>query len=304
MASHIFEFYGYPPLSESGKAYVETEHCPFVDDKCKKRHGACSLKPLGSEPVIICPNRLYAKNHVILRDISDRIFGEDLELCSKSAIGTRVRNGTLTGKEVAVFGQYFDGEISIPSPKAPGAKRGGQFKIDYVLAKLNQDGNLGEFAAVEVQSIDTTGTYAPAAEAFKRFETYLNDKDGDTSSAGLNWENVSKRILPQIIYKGHALRREKSCKKGLFFVLPQPVYERILVRLGSDLLEHHPGPGTVTFMTYDLDLLTASPFALKSITTFTTTVDQIAYAFVSPQNLPSAGSYETAIQNALTNSRR
>ncbi len=42
------------------------------------------------------------------------------------------------------------------------------------------------------------------------------------SKAGVNWENVSKRILPQLIYKGYVLRRERLCSKGLFFVCPKP----------------------------------------------------------------------------------
>ena len=49
------------------------------------------------------------------------------------------------------------------------------------------------------------------------------DRSPEYSNAGMNWENVNKRILPQLIYKGHVLRREELCRKGLFFVCPKHV---------------------------------------------------------------------------------
>ena len=72
------------------------------------------------------------------------------------------------------------------------------------------------------------------------------------STAGLNWENVNKRILPQIIYKGHVLRREPLCQKGLFFICPTPVYNKIAERLGGNLTEIHQQAGSVTIMRYDI----------------------------------------------------
>ena len=83
-------------------------------------------------------------------------------------------------------------------------------------------GKLLGFVAIEVQSIDTTGNYQAEREA------YLGDRIvcREDSTAGLNWENVNKRILPQIIYKGHVLRREPLCQKGLFFICPRPYTTR------------------------------------------------------------------------------
>ena len=56
----------------------------------------------------------------------------------------------------------------------------------------------------------------------------------------MNWENVNKRILPQIIYKGHVLRLEERCTKGLYFVCPKQVYSRIRERLGGNLRADPP----------------------------------------------------------------
>lgn len=115
------------------------------------------------------------------------------------------------------------------------------------------------------------------------------------------WANVSKRILPQLIYKGYVLRRERLCGKGLFFVCPTAVLARVRARLGTKMLEYPIASGTITFQAYDLAPAAREGKRRKLIkgATFTTTVEQVAYAFVSPVNLPEMGVYEKAIVAAL-----
>lgn len=125
------------------------------------------------------------------------------------------------------------------------------------------------------------------------------------SEAGVNWENVSKRILPQLIYKGHVLRRERLCSKGLFFVCPKPVKDKIVQRLGGNLLDYGLQPGALTFRWYDLepDNAQGSHRDIALGGQLTTTVDQVATAFTSPTNLPEAGVHQQAIQNELQRGR-
>ena len=175
--------------------------------------------------------------------------------------------------------------------------------MDWVLAKLDANGKLTALTAVEVQTIDTTGNYSDQARSFFDGRTFT-DPQGRTpgySAAGMNWENVNKRILPQIIYKGHVLRRETKCTKGLYFVCPKQVYDRIRDRLGANLHTYVPGPGTVTFRSYELGPSVAEGHqrAMTLSGQFTTTVDQIALAFTSPMNLPDQNVYEAAINAAL-----
>ena len=117
----------------------------------------------------------------------------------------------------------------------------------------------------------------------------------------MNWENVNKRILPQIIYKGHVLRREKKCTKGLYFVCPKQVYDRIRDRLGGNLHTYHPSTGTITFRSYEIGpaVPTGQQRDMTLSGQFTTTVDQVALAFTSPMNLPDQNVYEAAITAAL-----
>ena len=122
-----------------------------------------------------------------------------------------------------------------------------------------------------------------------------------SSTAGFNWENVNKRILPQLIYKGHVLRRERLCSKGLFFVCPTQVYNKIKERLGNTLLEYQPQSGALSFMWYEPGD-EAPPGHMRSLDlkgNFITTVDQVALAFTSPSNLPPSNVYENAIKKAL-----
>jgi hypothetical protein len=310
MSSRIIEYYGWEPNSIRSVNNASSHFCPFIKSKCTKNItrslGACSLQLGDSDPVIICPNRLYAEDFRILSEISQLTFGEEAELLSPNYHEIRRRSGSLNGREIVVFGKNFGKELGIPTP--PGLYEGdsrGNFFIDFILAKLDVSGNVENFAAVEVQTIDTTGSYAEAAAAYKSGIPYGQGNGVGLTNAGLNWENVSKRILPQLIYKGHALRREPRCNKGLFFVLPQAVFQRIKRRVGGNLLEYPQSAGTITFRTYDLGAFDGeNQRTLEFRETFTTTVEQIAFAFVSPRNLPVAGVYETVINNTIAKMRR
>lgn len=305
MAARVVEFFGYRPLDLIGQENANSRCCPFVDGPCiKPRHGACSLEQSSGEPIIICPNRLYADGHAFLGDIAIQAFGEGVRISSSTQIEQLKASGGLSGREVAVFGKYWGSELSIPQPRTPDDEQDpGGFFIDYVLARLDSQGEMAEFTAVEVQTIDTTNSYREQSEAFFAGKPFIDRRGNNPgwSNAGLNWANVSKRILPQLIYKGYVLRRERKCGKGLFFVCPSAVLKRVRARLGTKLLEYPIAAGTITFQAYDLGPESAlgSQRALIKGETFTTTVEQVAYAFVSPVNLPAMGVYETAIDLAL-----
>ena len=155
-----------------------------------------------------------------------------------------------------------------------------------------------EFVAVEVQTIDTTGTYRPGYDALK------TDSSIKKTTAGLNWENVAKRILPQLIYKGQILQREELCRSGLFFVCPAPVFERIMERLGGQegLVRYALQPASITFAVYDYDMpdkpVSESLIPLKNTLNHSTTVYKVQEAF-NNVTLPVENVYRDAILRAL-----
>jgi len=304
MALSIVEFFGFAPLDPAAAAYRDALQCPFVASDCiKPRHGSCSLAQLNGDPIICCPNRLYAEGFVALRDIATEAFGAESHLILASDVQPRVDAGQMAGGEVVVFGRYWGQELPLPRPPGVGRSEVRNFYMDWILASLELDGSVKELIAVEVQTIDTTGSYLEQSESFFAGQVFT-DGQGRTpgySNAGMNWENVSKRILPQLIYKGHVLRREARCRTGLYFVCPVQVYDRIRERLGGTLHQYRPGNGTITFRSYELGA--PQPMGrhrpLVYHGQFTTTVDQVALAFTSPGNLPDADVYEAAINAAL-----
>lgn len=293
MAITIIEFFGYGPTdpSEAATGARQSMACPFVEGQCTKRlgrdgiiSGVCTVKPAKSGPVIICPNRLYAGSYRILADIAREAFGKGMHLIPAQDLGHTVHDG----REVVVFGKRWGKELRLPSRK----DHGGYF-VDWILAHIGTDGQLESFVAVEVQSMDTTGNYRAEREAYLKGEDYRKNSPG-----GINWENVSKRILPQLIYKGNVLRRERLCSRGLFFVCPAPVYAEVNRRLGGNMAEYpNLQPGSLTFRWYDLGPK-APPGTTRSLEfkgQFSTTVDQVAVAFTAPVNLPPPNVYEQAI---------
>lgn len=297
MALQVVEFFGFEPLNSQAQQCIDDIMCPFTRTSCiKPNHGACSVRQRQGDPIICCPNRLYADNYKALNEIAVEVFGEDSVLVTALAARTMKENGELSGNEVVAFGKGWGGELPLPRPKRRDGKKSGAYYVDWILAKIGRKGLLQEFTALEVQTIDTTGNYRDQSDAFFSGQEYPG-----WSNAGMNWENVNKRILPQLIYKGHVLRREALCSKGLFFICPEQVYDKIRQRLGHALHEYPVGPGTISFRSYELgavDTATAQR-ALVFNAQFTTTVDQVAMAFTAPMNLPDQNVYAAAINLAL-----
>lgn len=300
MAGTIWEFFGYRADDNSTKAReaAQNEQCPIIKETCEKTFndgvisGVCTLKPITSGPVICCPIRLYADDYKILREVSIKAFGEDLDLIpGPEAVSSAKTDGKTC---IAVFGKRWGGELRLPQKSGSGG-----YFVDWVLAKLDNEGELQEFVAVEVQTIDTTGNYRNGYSELKS-----EDRNTVKTTAGLNWENVSKRILPQLIYKGQVLQREEMCKKGLFFVCPHPVFERIANRLGGQdgLIRYALQPASITFLSYNFDMTkvaqegTLTP--MKQTLSHSTTVYKVQEAF-NNVTLPEENVYRDAILKAL-----
>lgn len=300
MAATIWEFFGYRSdnMSEAAIDAANLKICPIINEICEKTFndnvvsGVCTVKPINSGPVICCPIRMYAENYQLLQNIADRAFGKGFPLIpGKEAIQYAIKSKSPC---IAVFGQRWGGELRLPQKSG----RGGYF-VDWVQAKINSEGELEEFIAIEVQTIDTTGTYRNG------YESLIKNREIIKTTAGLNWENVSKRILPQLIYKGQILQREDLCKKGLFFVCPEPVFERIMARLGGQesLTSYALQPASVTFLVYNHNTITPSEseiIHLEEKIVHSTTVYKLQEAF-NNVTLPEGNAYKSALMKALKN---
>jgi hypothetical protein len=178
--------------------------------------GLCSASATKNPAVVICcPQRPYADDYTILRRVCSSAFGPAVPLLT-SSVSQLPENGA-----AIPFGQRMGKELKVHS-------RGSNYSFDWIIALVNGCGELIEFVAVEVQTIDTTGSYRrqsydlQKANKGKGILGFAQPEAGKSSN--FNFENVNKRILPQSITKGHLLRVEEKCKKGIFFVCPTPVH--------------------------------------------------------------------------------
>lgn len=300
MPLDYYECFGLPVTSQDIGNVFRDKNCPFVGGRCTKAfsngmiNGACTLlNPTNKVPVPCCPKRLYGDDYRVLKDVVRTAWGEGIPLILEDA------NLPTSGSFVIPFGQKQGCEIRIPYKELKGASK---FSIDWILAKVDQNQNLEGFVAVEVQTIDTTGNYRRQFwDLAKEHDPKINKGTvrPASPSSNFNFENVNKRILPQLITKGHVLRRENLCTRGLFFICPSAVYDRIIARVGQ--LEDYPiQTGAITFLSYSIDEESDTvPKKLKLDNTSTTTTDQLSLAFSSPKQLPPQGVYEQAIRQAL-----
>lgn len=302
MSGYIADFFGYRAEDTSNTALHQaaSKICPVLGTVCTKLlgrdgevSGACAIRQVtaGSPDIICCPIRLYADEYKLLHIISERAFGVKLPLfAGRSAVDAAKR----VGGAIAVFGHGWGGELPLPQRSGSGS-----YSVDWVLARLDAAGQLVEISAIEVQTIDTTGNYRDSRTAL------LANRGMVKSTVGMNWENVAKRILPQIIYKGQVLQRESLCRSGLFFVCPQPVFDRVIARLGGKgNLPRFPSgqPGTVHFFSYDYDPSAIPedgvmrPLAFRE--EYCTAIHKVQEAF-SNITLPENDIYKTAVERAL-----
>ena len=68
----------------------------------------------------------------------------------------------------------------------------------------------------------------------------------------MNWANVWKRLIPQLIMKAAIASTSKLCTKGTYFVVPDRVYAQFEKIVGDVSESPAAGPGVLTVMTYDI----------------------------------------------------
>jgi Restriction endonuclease NotI len=70
--------------------------------------------------------------------------------------------------------------------------------VDFVIADIMDDGSVEQFLSVELQAIDITGS------VMKAYAALLKNEDLERKPRyGLNWDNVYKRFVTQLIRKGY-----------------------------------------------------------------------------------------------------
>lgn len=200
----LAEVFGFPVDNMSAIAinYRKNRLCPFHNSSgpnCTKFSvqnplGVCSIFQ-GNNLVITCPIR-FRQNYSILSDAGRFFFGDQ-----KFVALTEVRLSDRTGKSAG--------------------------NIDIILAVLDENKNVTDFGAIEVQAVYITGNISNG------FHNYLDKPEQRYSS---DWPTKNypkpdylsssrKRLAPQLIFKGGILHQwEKKTAvvvhRGFFEQLP------------------------------------------------------------------------------------
>lgn len=200
--------------------------CPFIKSRCPKRS-----TQLPDEPYPVCT--LWRRTDGEADPAKDLIF-----VCPKRFYAVDF----LT----EVIGHCWPGEKPKNPQVAPEVKMAGFGNVDFVIADVKDDGDIGQFLSVELQAIDITGSVFPAYQAL-RAGVDLDKRP----TYGLNWDNVYKRYITQLIRKGYFHHHWKS---KIVAVIPEQVYQYITGR--ADFIRSPDVTNAqvnIIFMTYRLE---------------------------------------------------
>ncbi|MFH0824412.1 MAG: NotI family restriction endonuclease [Pseudomonadota bacterium] len=189
--------------------------CPFINSSCVKRshriegpYPVCTIKRR-EDFVCVCPKRFYQAP--LLQDV--------LENCWTSE---RPENPRIA---------Y---EVSMK----------GFGKVDFVVADIDPTAqSVRNFISVELQAVDLTGSVEPAYNAVLN-STLLEKRP----SHGINWANVRKRYVSQLISKGFFHHHWKT---KMVAVMQSVLYAEFRKFIQFDELV--PEQGNIVFMLYDYE---------------------------------------------------
>ncbi|TEU14658.1 MAG: hypothetical protein E3J21_15240 [Anaerolineales bacterium] len=215
MMSHKrpLEFYGHNVEStQDWNTVLTSQHCPYLDRRCVKQRksdpqqtiGACILG-FKQRRLIVCPHRFLQRNQTFL-DVVPLLSG----------------------------GERFFVVPEIPMP-------GGN--VDYFVV-AERDGAIVDFAGLEIQSLDTTGSGGiwAAREALSAGE--LGIKYG----YGINWKMSAKTILMQLHHKVGSF---EALAKKLVLVTQTEFFDYITREFQSDHIHSAASHDAMHFHLYN-----------------------------------------------------
>jgi hypothetical protein len=119
--------------------------------------------------------------------------------------------------------------------------------VDFVIADIDSTRNhVKQFISVELQAVDITGSVEPAYQAIINSEQTINKN----CSYGINWENVRKRYITQLINKGFFHHHWQS---KIVAVIQLELYNNLRDKIRFDELDPKSDTSNIVFMLYDFE---------------------------------------------------
>lgn len=206
----VLELFGEPTSGKvDWQSVVQRQDCPYLGKKCIKVRksqpevsiGTCSVTHgRNKRPMLICPFRLLEKN---------KIFLDCLHLLLSHEPGNEL---------------HVVPEVSVP---------GGN--VDYFLTSV-KDARVVDFAGIELQTMDTTGTVWPARQSFLSRVKGANVREDRATygTYGMNWKMTAKTTLVQL---HHKIQTFEAINRHLVLV----TQDRLLTYLQDNFAFDHIG---------------------------------------------------------------
>jgi hypothetical protein len=302
----LCEIFGYAPddISETARKQWKSQECPFVGDTCIKHshpqdgkvviYGSCSVvnkTKNGADEIIVCAQRLYANDYETLKAVVSDATSVQIPILLANEYSRLKRENQLPTDCIVLLGRNSGKEIQLSQPDVI------QLSLDWVMARMVA-GKLKLIIPCEVQSADTTGNYRANWDAYSKELNSIPD-----SEHGMNWANIWKRLIPQLILKGSIAATSRLSKRGHYFIVPDSVYDRFERLIGQVADVASPGKGVMSVMTYRLGNPVPNgftrPLALHRTMRMRTT--EFAKAFASGKQLPLGTQLDQQVAIALEN---
>jgi hypothetical protein len=124
-------------------------------------------------------------------------------------------------------------------------KMAGFGTVDFVIADVDPVTNVvGDFVSVELQAVDITGSVEMAYNAILNSQPLMTNR----ISYGVNWANVRKRYIAQLITKGFFHHHWGT---RIISVIQTPLYAAFRKDIQFDELAPDSNTANVVFMLYD-----------------------------------------------------
>ena len=155
--------------------------------------------------------------------------------------------------------------------------------LDWVAVHV-RDGAITKYCAIEAQAIDTTGNYRANRAALLKGQANV-----PPSGHGLNWENVNKRIIPQLLRKGMLLEKlaETEPAVGLGFLVDANVFHKFEARVSSPLVDD----AGFDLVIHAYSLSAGTPYVSPALVLHRSvhaSIQQLAEKFLSVPNSPAS----------------
>ncbi len=244
----VLELYGVSTLNEDAnwECIAGLQNCPFIGSRCTKIRksqpdvtiGTCSVSyGRASIGVMICPNRLLERK---------QIFLDCLHLLTLHEPGNEL---------------HVVREVTIP---------GGS--IDFFLISTRND-KVVDFVAIELQTLDTTGTVWPARQSLLSEKGLVVKFDAeDSRTYGMNWKMTAKTILVQM---NHKILTLESLSKHMVLVIQDHLLDYMRREFRFDHIENARLGDSAHFHIYSLEKRKDNSFQLNMQARLSTNADGI-----------------------------